>query len=208
MTVLRVRDLGVTLDDRCILRDVSFDVDEGETIAVIGPNGSGKTVLLKSLLGMLPHSGAVEWRDGVSIGYVPQKVDADRTVPLNPLNLLRAKAHILGIGEDAVAATVARVNVPREVLTAQIGKLSGGQFQRMLIAFALLGGPQAVLFDEPTASMDEPGEEQIYELIRRLEQEMKIAAIVVSHDHLFVERFADRVFSINRCTLEQHPAHA
>ncbi len=208
MTVLRVRNLGVTLDGRCILRDVGFDVEEGETIAVIGPNGAGKTVLLKTLLGMMPHTGEISWRHGVSIGYVPQKIDADRTVPLNALNLLRAKARIIGAGDDAIAATVAIVNVPEEILTTQIGKLSGGQFQRMLIAFALLGKPEVVLFDEPTASMDEPGEEQIYELIQRLEDQMKIAAIVVSHDHLFVERFADRVLSINRCTLEQHPAHA
>ena len=205
--ILRVRNLGVTLDHRCILRDVNFEVGEAETIAVIGPNGAGKTVLLKTLLGMMPYTGEIVWRDGVTIGYVPQKIDADRTVPLNAVNLLRAKAKIIGATEQDIDATVARVNVSREILTTQIGKLSGGQFQRMLIAFALLGKPQVVLFDEPTASMDEPGEEQIYELIQRLEDEMNITAIVVSHDHLFVERFADRVLSINRCTLEEHAAH-
>jgi zinc transport system ATP-binding protein len=198
MTIVRVRNLNVTLDHHPVLQDVSFEVDEGETLAIIGPNGSGKTVLLKSMLGMLPYTGEITWRDGVSTGYVPQKIEADRTVPLNARNLLRSKAKIIGAGEDEIASTIARVGLTEEVLTTQIGALSGGQFQRMLIAFALLGKPDIVLFDEPTASMDEPGEEQMYELIHRLQQEMNITAVVVSHDLSFVSRYATRVLCLNR----------
>lgn len=199
--IVRVHDLGVTLDGIRILRNVSFEVEDGETVAVVGPNGSGKTVLIKALLGILPHSGAIEWRSGVTTGYVPQKIDADRTVPLNARNLLRAKAKIIGATDADIASVIARVNVSEEILTTQIGKLSGGQFQRVLIAFALLGKPDVVLFDEPTASMDEPGEEQMYELIRRLHDEMQLTTIVVSHDSQFVERYATRVLTMNRGTL-------
>ena len=206
MTIVQVRNLNVTLDHP-VLRNVSFEIEEGESIAIIGPNGSGKTILLKSLLGLVPYRGEITWRKGATAGYVPQKIDADRSVPLNARNLLHSKARVIGASEDEVIKTIGRVGLSEEILSAQIGTLSGGQFQRMLIAFAILGNPDVVLFDEPTASMDEPGEEQIYELIRRLQQEMKITAIVVSHDHLFVERFATRVLGINRGTLEEHPAH-
>ena len=198
MTIVRVRNLNVTLDHHPVLRDVSFEVDEGETLAIIGPNGSGKTILLKSMLGMLPYTGEITWRDGVSTGYVPQKIEADRTVPLNARNLLRSKAKIIGAAGDEIASTIARVGLSEEVLTTQIGALSGGQFQRMLIAFDLLGEPDIVLFDEPTASMDEPGEEQMYELIHRLQQQMNITAVVVSHDLSFVSRYATRVLCLNR----------
>lgn len=198
MTIVRVRNLNVTLDHHPILHDVSFEVEEGETIAIIGPNGSGKTVLLKAMLGILPFTGEIIWRDGASTGYVPQKIEADRTVPLNARNLLRSKAKIIGAGENELASTIVRVGLTEEILTRQIGALSGGQFQRILIAFAILGEPDVVLFDEPTASMDEPGEEQMYELIHRLQDEMKITAIVVSHDLSFVSRYATRVLCLNR----------
>jgi zinc transport system ATP-binding protein len=200
MTIVRVQDLSVTLD-RPVLKNVSFEIGEGESIAIIGPNGSGKTVLLKSMLGLIPYSGTIVWREGTTAGYVPQKIDADRSVPLNARNLLHSKARVIGASDTAVAETISRVGLTPEILSAQIGALSGGQFQRMLIAFALLGDPDIVLFDEPTASMDEPGEEQMHELIHRLQQEMNITAVVVSHDLSFVYRYAARVLCLNRTTI-------
>jgi zinc transport system ATP-binding protein len=196
--IVRVQNLFVTLDRRTILHDVSFDIFEGECLAVIGPNGSGKTILLKSLLGILPHEGTVAWRDGVTIGYVPQKIEADRSVPLDVRNLLESKAAVIGCPPGAIATTATRVGLPADLLSTQIGRLSGGQFQRALIAFALLGDPDIVFFDEPTASIDEPGEEQIYDLIERLRRDLGLTAVIVSHDVSFVSRHATRVLCLSR----------
>jgi zinc transport system ATP-binding protein len=198
MPIVAVKNLSVTLDHHPIVHDINFEIDEGESIAIIGPNGSGKTVLLKSMLGIVPHQGEILWREGVTVGYVPQKIEADRTVPLNARTLLHAKASVAGCSAAAIAETIARVGLTDEILSMQIGHLSGGQFQRTLIAFALLGNPDIVFFDEPTASMDEPGEEQIYDLIHRLQQETRITSVIVSHDLSFVFRYANRVLCLNR----------
>ena len=196
--IVRVHSLSVTLGRRRILHDATFDIFEGEFLAVIGPNGSGKTILLKSLLGILPHDGTVAWRDGVTMGYVPQKIEADRSVPLDVRNLLESKAAVIGCSPDAVAEAAKRVGLSADLLGTQIGRLSGGQFQRALIAFALLGNPDIVFFDEPTASIDEPGEEQIYDLIERLRRDLGLTAVIVSHDVSFVSRHATRVLCVSR----------
>ena len=201
MSIVEVRNLSVTLGGRRVVHDVNFAIEHGESVAVIGPNGSGKTVLLKAMLGILPYDGEVIWKKDVAVGYVPQKIDADRSVPLNARNLLQAKAAVTHKQRKDVAAAIARVGLTEDVLHAQIGHLSGGQFQRCLIAFALLGEPDIVLFDEPTASMDEPGEEQMYDLVRRLQTELGITAVVVSHDLSFVYRYATRVLCMNRTGL-------
>jgi zinc transport system ATP-binding protein len=196
MPIVEVRDLSVTLDHHRVLRSMSFTIDEQQSIAVTGPNGSGKTVLIKSLLGILPHDGEILWRPGVTVGYVPQKIEADRSVPLNALALLRAKARVIRSSDDDMRMTIERLSLTDRILSTQIGQLSGGQFQRTLIAFALLGNPDIIFFDEPTASIDEPGEEQIYDLIHRLRHEAKITVVVVSHDQSFVDRYADQVISL------------
>lgn len=201
MAILDVRDLSVTLDQKSIIHDLSFELQEKESVAIIGPNGSGKTVLLKAVLGILPHTGTIHWREGVTIGYVPQKIDADRSVPLDARNLLVAKASVIGAGTKEIAEAISRVGLSEELLSTQIGHLSGGQFQRALIAFALLGDPDVILFDEPTASMDEPGEEQMYELVHRLQDELGLTVVVVSHDLSFVYRYSDRVLCLNRTGL-------
>lgn len=195
--LLQVANLSVTLDRHEILRDVTFDVAEGESIAIIGPNGSGKTILLKSLLGIVPHAGEIRWGRKVVLGYVPQKIDADRSVPLNIRNLLESKARVIGHGEVDINDIAASVGLSAETMSTRLGNLSGGQFQRALIAFALLGRPDIVLLDEPTASIDEPGEEQMYELIHRMQTKFGIAVIVASHDLSFVYRYSSRVLCLN-----------
>lgn len=200
-TILELKNVSVTLDHHAIVRDISFAIEDGESIAIIGPNGSGKTVLLKAILNLLPYEGEIIWRPGTTAGYVPQKIDADRSVPLNVRNLLVSKAHIIGKGEKEIAEAIRRVGLSKESVATPIGHLSGGQFQRALIAFALLGEPDIVLFDEPTASMDEPGEEQMYTLLDRLREEVGITTVVVSHDLSFVYRHADKVLCLNRSGL-------
>lgn len=195
--ILSVKDLSVKLDGQTVLEKVSFEIESGDGLAVIGPNGSGKTVMLKTLLGLIPHEGRVEWSPDVKIGYVPQKIDADRHLPLNLKNLLHAKEKVLGL-KGNVNELADEVGLSKKSLEEPIGHLSGGQFQRALIAFALLGKPNLLLLDEPTASVDIPGEEKIYELVHQLQDKHNITAILVSHDLSFVYRYATKVLCLNK----------
>ena len=191
MLLLRVSGLTVALGGRDVIHDLHFEVQEGERLAIIGPNGSGKTVLLKALLGILPYRGTIDWRKDVRIGYVPQKIEADRSIPITIRNLLDAKRRVMRVGQalslSGQAESLPYIDVP-------IGQLSGGQFQRALIAFALVGDPEVLLFDEPTASIDERGEEETWRMLAQLAKTL----IIVTHDRSFVERYADRALEMHR----------
>ena len=196
--ILKVQKLNVVLGDMQILEDINFELNRGESLAIIGPNASGKSTLLKALLGLLPCRGKIIWKKGVKIGYVPQKVELERHLPLNLRNFLEAKAAVLKIGRKAIEEAVREVGIKTELLDAPIGHLSGGQLQKALIAFAILGNPEVVLFDEPTASLDQPAEEHTYHLIHRLQEERKLTVILVSHDISLVYKHADMVLCLNK----------
>ena len=198
MTLLGVKHLSVRLEDRSVVEDLSFELKPGERLSILGPNGAGKTVLLKALLNLLPHQGEIVWAPDVRIGYVPQKIDADTHLPLTFTDLFRAKCRTLNIPFDQVAEISNTVGLTPEILATPVGHLSGGQFQRGLIAFSLIGNPNVLLMDEPTASVDEPGEEHIYELINRLQTQHQLASIMVSHDLSFVFRYSTKVLCLNR----------
>jgi ABC-type Mn2+/Zn2+ transport system ATPase subunit len=197
--ILEVKNATVSFDGEQVLRRVSFALGEGESLAIIGPNGAGKTVFLRALLRMVRLSeGEIRWADGTKIGYVPQKIDADRHLPINFRNLLVAKARVIGAPAAAVDEVIKKVGLDTKILRTPVGHLSGGQFQRALIAFALLGHPNILILDEPTASIDKPGEERMFELIHRLQEEFGMTMILVSHDLSFVYRYATKVLAINR----------
>jgi zinc transport system ATP-binding protein len=201
MKTLSVKNLNVNLGGQNIIDDLSFDIETGENLAIIGPNGSGKTVLLRALLGSVPYAGEISWAADTRIGYVPQKIDADRHLPINLKNLLHAKAGVLGVKNFHDKMAAEEVGLPASSLVIPIGHLSGGQFQRALIAFALLGHPSVLLLDEPTASIDVAGEEQVYELLHRLQGKYDITLIVVSHDLSFVYKYANKVLCLNKAGL-------
>jgi zinc transport system ATP-binding protein len=196
--ILSVQDLGIHFDNRRVIHNLSFDVNEGDNVAIIGPNGAGKTVLLKALLGLLPYQGKVRWSPGVRLGYVPQKIAADRQMPIRVRDLLAAKADVLKLHPDSVDAVAAMVDLRKEVLRSGIGVISGGQFQKALIAFALLGEPTVLLFDEPAASLDELAEEKVYEVVERLQRERHLTVLLVSHDLSIVYRAANKVLCVSK----------
>jgi zinc transport system ATP-binding protein len=195
---LEVEHLSVSFGEIDVLRDVGFSVEQASTLAVIGPNGSGKTVLFRALLGAVPHRGTVRWAPRTRIGYVPQKLDLERDLPVTGGDFLGAKAAVVGAGRDAVARSLDLANLPDEVAARPLGALSGGQFQRLLLAFALLGSPTVLLFDEPTAGVDEPGEERLYETIHRLQEERGLTLLLISHELSLVNRYATRVLCLGR----------
>ncbi|MBI2034081.1 MAG: metal ABC transporter ATP-binding protein [Candidatus Liptonbacteria bacterium] len=197
-SILSVKNLTVSFGDKRVLQDLSFELKQGENLTIIGPNGSGKTVLLKALLNALHYHGEIRWAEGVKLGYVPQKIEADIHLPLTIKDLLTAKARVMNLKRNAIETVAESVDLSPEVLKTPIGHLSGGQFQKTLIAFALLGEPNVILFDEPTASLDLPREEQVYELIHRLQEKYGLTVILVSHDLSLVYRYASKVLCLNR----------
>lgn len=206
-----MRDLTVVLGGRVILDKLSFTVPTGQTTAVIGPNGAGKSVLLKTMLGLIPHqTGAVEffgidqsaWKKiAPQISYVPQSLDFDRVFPLTVEGLFSLKAKgLLGMNDAARSRM-------QELLTVvgmagsqhtQLATLSGGQRQRVLIAYSLFNKPRLLLLDEPVAGIDTTGQENVYELLERIQDEEDITLLMVSHELDIVMRYASQVLCLNQ----------
>ncbi len=196
--LLSVNDLTVTFGSRAIIRNLSFEVCEGDCVAIIGPNGAGKTVLLRALLHLIPYTGEIRWSHDARLGYVPQKIAADRQLPFSARDLLVAKAGFLKLQSAELEQVSTELGLTNDLLSASIGTLSGGQFQKLLIAFALLGRPNVLLFDEPTASLDELTEERIYEQLHSLQEDKGMTILLVSHDLSVVYRYANMVLCLSK----------
>ena len=196
--ILDVSHLSVHFGRREVLRDLSFHVERGTSLAILGPNGAGKTVLFRSLIGAIPYTGSVRWAADTRIGYVPQKLDLERDIPITGFDFLAARAALAGDAGMGVSRVLTLVGMPSDVATQPIGVLSGGQFQRLLLAFALIGNPNVLLLDEPTAGVDEPGQEQINELVRDLQREQALTVLFISHELTVVDRYATNVLCLSR----------
>jgi zinc transport system ATP-binding protein len=196
--VLVVEGLSIRFGKNSILKNLSFRVARGSSLAIIGPNGAGKTVLFRALVGSLPYEGVLRWAPDVRIGYVPQKLDLERDVPITGFDFLRARTALSKGTRPNLTQALSAVGLSGEIGAAPIGTLSGGQFQRLLIAFALAGSPNVLLLDEPTAGVDEPGQERLNELVSRLQREQRLTIIFISHELSVVYRYATDVLCLRR----------
>ena len=203
--LLEVSHLTVSFGKAPVLHDLTFTVESGTALAVIGPNGSGKTVLFRALIDAIPFEGAVTWAPGVRLGYVPQKLDLERDVPITGMDFLRARA---ALGPTSpVKEALAFVGLSADACRTPIGELSGGQFQRLLMAFALIGRPDVLLLDEPTAGVDEPGQEQLNEIVHRLQRDRGLTVLFISHELTVVSKYATRVLCLGKATASiGHPS--
>ncbi len=212
-TVVDVTELSFAYQTQPILSDVSFSIQRGESVCIVGPNGGGKTTLLKLLLGMLePDSGSISILGGQParmrsrIGYMPQHLSYDQAFPANVIDIvIMGRMRPLGFysKEDRKIA----MNALDELGIAELHKrpfasLSGGQRQRVLIARALASRPELLLLDEPTANVDPASESQFYEILRDLAK--RITILTVSHDLGFVSQVVDRVLCVNQ-QVKIHP---
>lgn len=203
-TMLQVSDLTVMLDKRRVIDDVSFSVKRGEIFTILGPNGAGKTVLLRTLLGLLPYEGSIKWAEGSSLGYVPQRLPHIRDVPINVTDFFALKGNAAPRAGDLLPA----VGLGADLASERMGDLSSGQFQRILIAWGLVGDPQVLLFDEPTAGIDIGGEETVYGLLGRLQRERNLTMLLVTHDLSIVYRLSCTVLCLNKRAVCQGPPEA
>ena len=194
MSLIQARGLGLSYGGRSVLEDVDFSIDRGEIVTIVGPNGSGKSTLLRALLGALPPSrGVVERQRGVRIGYVPQKLIIDATLPMTVARFLSLPFRQPPQRRTAALARVGAAGLEGQQMRA----LSGGQFQRVLLARALLAGPDILILDEPTQGLDQPGAAEFYRLIEELRRETGCAVLLVSHDLHVVMSASDRVICLN-----------
>ncbi len=196
--ILEVKDLEVDIANQNVLKNLSFEVGRGESVAIIGPNGSGKTTLFRALIGTIPFGGKINWSDGIKIGYVPQRIDLEKSLSLNLYDFLHLKVSLEKLKKSSIEEALSLVHLKSEKLTTPLSKLSGGELQRALIAFAMLGKPNILLFDEPTSGIDLPGEEQIYQTIHHLQDTKGFSLLFISHDLNLVYRYADRVVCLNK----------
>lgn len=192
--LLSARNVNVSRSGRPILLDVEIDIKRGEIVTLIGPNGSGKTTLVRVLLGLMPpDSGSIFRQPGLTVGYVPQRFDIDAAIPMTVERFLS-----LGTSaRDRIAAVLDEVGAGR-VRTNQLSAISGGEFQRVLLARALLRDPGLLVLDEPVQGVDYTGEAELYTLIGRLRDNRGLGVLLVSHDLHIVMAQSDRVVCLNR----------
>lgn len=193
-TILEVSHLRVVIGGQVLIEDLSFAVERGEILTILGPNGAGKTVLLRALLGVLPHEGRIRWAEDTRVGYVPQRLPYIRDFPLSVEDFFALRRH----RQAEVPQLLRDVGVGEDVATRRIGQLSSGQFQRVLIAWALAGEPTILFFDEPMAGIDISGEETVYRLMARLNRERNLTMLLVTHDLAVVSNLSSKVLCLNK----------
>jgi zinc transport system ATP-binding protein len=208
--IVEINHVSFAYNGETVLRDVSFDIQERDFIAMIGPNGGGKTTLLKLILGLLkPDRGAIRvmghspQRASSAIGYVPQDVNINCSFPITAMDVVlmgkldpgkRWARNTASNRQEALAA-MDRLDMA-DLADKKIGELSGGQRQRVFIARALVTRPKMLLLDEPTASIDTRGQAEFFTLLKELNSDITI--LVVSHDLLVISRFVKSVACVNQ----------
>jgi ABC-type Mn2+/Zn2+ transport system ATPase subunit len=209
--VVRIDDAGVARDGRVVLENIRFDVAAGAFVGVCGPNGAGKTTLLRAILGLVPvTAGRIEVlgrpaaeraRSGDGVGYVPQRHAFPPDFPAHALDVVRLGRLHRGEGRAAerraAEEALARVGIA-ELAQRPVGRLSGGEQRRVTLAQALCASAKLLILDEPTVGLDLPAEQEFYALVRRLQSELGLAVIAVSHDLLALAGAADQLVCINR----------
>jgi len=194
MSLLTVTDLSVAYGAHTVLRNVALTVEPGEIVTIVGPNGSGKTSLLRAIIGATkPASGRVSLKPGLRIGYVPQRLHIDQTLPITVERFMRLTDRV---DRSVCAQALKAAGVPN-LLKRQMSQLSGGQFQRVLLARALINRPEVLLLDEATQGLDQPGSAAFYQQIETVRNETGCAVLMISHDLHVVMSASDRVVCLN-----------
>ena len=194
MSLIQAQRLGVRIGARQILRDVDLSVRKREIVTVVGPNGSGKTTLLRVLIGaQAPSEGGVVREAGLRVGYVPQRLAIDQAMPLTVGRWLA----LSGTKDREKHLQIAEQVGISSLLKQQMSSLSGGEFQRALLAEALLVRPDLLVLDEPTQGLDQPAVASFYQLIEDVRDDLGCAVLMVSHDLHVVMRSSDHVICLN-----------
>ena len=191
--LIDISKLEVKYGSKKVLQNINLSLNSNEIVTIVGPNGSGKTTLFKAIIGSVPLSkGKISIKPNLRIGYVPQQLKVDQTLPITVERFLKLATRNNNDIEKMIAFFGSE-NIFRE----QINSLSGGQMQRVLLARALVNKPEILLLDEATRGLDQPGIEAFYRKIENISKETNCAVLMISHDLHVVMRASDRVICVN-----------
>lgn len=193
-TLITLSGAGVRSEGRTLVEGVDLSISRGEIVTLIGPNGSGKSTTAKMATGVLkPSMGTVTRKPGLTIGYVPQKLSIDWTLPLTVDRLMTLTG---SHGDAAIAAALEAVGASH-LRRAAVQELSGGEFQRVLFARAMIRKPDLLVLDEPVQGVDFSGEAALYELVRQIRDTTQAGILMISHDLHVVMAETDTVLCLN-----------
>lgn len=193
-TLVEIADAGVSRGGRWLVEGIDLSIRRGEIVTLIGPNGSGKSTTAKLVTGVLrPDTGRVVRQPGLTVGYVPQKLTIDWTLPLTVRRLMSLTGRF---GRGEIEQALAQVGIPH-LVDAEVQHLSGGEFQRALMARAMIRKPDLLVLDEPVQGVDFSGELALYDLIGEIRDEIGCGVLLISHDLHVVMAATDTVVCLN-----------
>jgi len=222
---IKVRNLGVKLEDEVILENINLHIHCGRLISVIGKNGAGKSTFIRAILGEVPHTGTIEFRDmrnplsvqkqkmansnHLRIGYVPQHLNIEKNTPTSVYDLFASFITRVPVFlwkkksvEKKIRAQLALFQA-EELLERRVCDLSGGQLQRVLLSMAVYPLPNLLLLDEPVSGIDKKGMDSFYQTIDRLKKTYDMSILMVSHDLEYVKRYSDSVVLMDKTILKR-----
>ena len=211
-----LKDVSVTRGGQTLLKDVSMHIHCGQLTVLIGQNGAGKTTLIRALLGQLPHGGEIHHLDGegrdiphLRTGYVPQHLDFDKEMPLTVEDFLAAAFSRRPVWTGISKKTRAEVREALAAVEAEsiakhpLGRCSGGETQRVLLALATHPAPDLLVLDEPVSGVDQNGLQLFLDTVMHLKEKYHMAILLVSHDLRLVRQYADHVVLLDKTVLTQ-----
>ena len=213
---IKVNHLGVKFNEQIVLDDVNLHIHCGSLNAIIGKNGAGKSTLIRAMLGNIPHTGDIEFRDTkdgkmqkLKIGYVPQSVNIEKDTPVSVYDLLASyESHYPVFLPKSrklyeKIKEYLRVFEAEDLIDKQVCNLSGGQLQRVLLSLAVIDEPNLLLLDEPVSGIDQNGMELFFRTMTYLKEHYDRAIILISHDLDYVAKYADHVVLLDKTVLKQ-----
>ncbi|MBR6033486.1 MAG: metal ABC transporter ATP-binding protein [Clostridia bacterium] len=213
---IKAKNIGVTIGQDEILKNVNLHIHCKELTVIIGRNGAGKTTLLKALLGEVKHTGSIEFVDTkehiarkLRIGYVPQSINVEKHMPTTVYDLFASYISNtpIWLKKDKKAETKIKSSLRNfgveSLIDKSIGDLSGGEMQRVLLAISTYNEPNLLILDEPISGIDKNGIAVFFEYINKLKKEHDMSIILVSHDLDLVEKYADRVILLDKTILKE-----
>lgn len=213
---IKMQDIGVTIGEQTILQHVNLHIHCGTLAAVIGKNGAGKSTLIRAILGDIPHTGTIEFKDRenghmqkMRIGYVPQSLNIEKKTPISVYDMIASYQSRYPVFWKKSKKLYEKIKEHLAVFKAedlidkQVCNLSGGELQRVLLSMAVMDEPNLLLLDEPVSGIDQNGMDLFYHTISELKKHYDLAIILISHDLDYVAQYADQVILIDGTVKKQ-----